>query len=65
MNQDKSLVFMQIGMKYLPEAKEKLKELGIELSMEMIEPLFGLLNKVMDEAYQSGFNDAIKEVEKV
>lgn len=55
---DKSLTFMQIAMKYVPEAKQKLDELGINLSQEHIEPLFSLLTKVMDDAYQEGYKDA-------
>lgn len=34
MQHEKSLEFLQIAMKYLPEAKEQLEKSGIELSME-------------------------------
>jgi len=32
MNEQKNMEFVQMAMKYLPEAQEKLKEAGIELS---------------------------------
>lgn len=54
-------MFMQIAMKYLPEAKQKLDELGIDLSPEKIEPMFSLFTKVMEEAYQLGYNDALEK----
>ena len=60
-NQDKSLQFMQIGMKYLPEAKEQLDQAGVELSMELIQPFMNLFTKVMQEAYELGKEDALSE----
>jgi competence protein ComZ len=60
-NQDKSLQFMQIAMKYLPEAKDQLDKAGIELSMDLIQPFMDLFSKVMQEAYELGFNDAQKD----
>ncbi|PMC40400.1 competence protein ComG [Bacillus sp. UMB0899] len=54
----KTMEFMQIAMKYLPEAKEKLEGSGIELSMETIQPMLELFTKVMGEAYELGKNDA-------
>ncbi|MCM3570006.1 ComZ family protein [Neobacillus mesonae] len=63
MSQDKSLQFMQIAMKHLPEAKEQLDKSGVELSMELIEPFMGLFMKVMQEAYELGLEDARTEVE--
>ncbi|MFB6465326.1 ComZ family protein [Cytobacillus sp. Hz8] len=49
--------FMQIAMKYLPEAKQQLDEAGIELSMELIQPFLSLFTKIMTEAYELGLND--------
>jgi len=60
-NQDKSLQFMQIAMKYLPEAKEQLDQAGVELSMELIQPFMNLFTKVMQEAYELGKEDALSE----
>ena len=48
---------MQIAMKYLPEAKQKLESSGIELSMETIQPMMELFTKVMGEAYELGKKD--------
>ncbi|MEH7335843.1 ComZ family protein [Neobacillus drentensis] len=61
-NQDKSLQFMMIAMKYLPEAKEQLEKSGVELSMELIEPFMNLFTKVMQEAYNLGREEALQEV---
>ncbi|WHY80084.1 ComZ family protein [Neobacillus sp. WH10] len=61
MNQDKTLQFMQIAMKYLPEAKEQLDQAGVELSMELIQPFMNLFTKVMQEAYELGREDAFSE----
>lgn len=60
-NQDKTLQFMQIAMKYLPEAKEQLDKSGVELSMELIEPFMNLFTKVMQEAYELGLAEGRKE----
>jgi len=60
-NQDKTLQFMQIAMKYLPEAKEQLDQAGVELSMELIQPFMNLFTKVMQEAYELGREDALSE----
>ncbi|KON89441.1 competence protein ComG [Sporosarcina globispora] len=57
---EKNMEFMQIAMKYLPEAKKQLDEAGIELSMEMIQPFMTLFTKVMNEAYEMGKADALK-----
>lgn len=51
---DKTMEFMQIAMKYLPEAKEELDKAGVELSFEMIQPFMNLFTKVMNEAYELG-----------
>lgn len=60
MNQDKSMEFMQIAMKYLPEAKEKLDQAGVELSLDLLQPFMELFTKVMNEAYELGQKDASK-----
>ncbi|PLS03079.1 competence protein ComG [Neobacillus cucumis] len=52
---------MQIAMKYLPEAKEQLDQAGVELSMDLIQPFMNLFTKVMQEAYELGKADALKE----
>ncbi len=49
--------FMQIAMKYLPEAKSFLDEKGIELAMEDLQPMLQLLLNVMSEAYELGKNE--------
>jgi competence protein ComZ len=54
----KTMEFMQIAMKYLPEAKEKLEGTGIELSMETLQPMLELFTKVMGEAYELGKKDS-------
>jgi len=57
MDQQKTMQYMQIVMKYFPEAKAKLDEQGIDLKPEAIQPLLELLLKVMNEAYELGKND--------
>ncbi|MGD6801588.1 competence protein ComG [Rossellomorea vietnamensis] len=59
--QDKNMEFMQIAMKYLPEAKEQLEQSGIELSIDMIQPFMTLFTQVMNEAYEMGYRDAQEE----
>lgn len=59
--QDKSMQFLQIAMKYLPQAKEQLDKAGVELSLEMIQPFMDVFTKVMQEAYELGFADAEKK----
>ncbi|MGZ4161460.1 MAG: ComZ family protein [Neobacillus sp.] len=61
-NQEKSLQFMQIAMKYLPEAKEQLDKAGVELSMDLIQPFMNLFTNVMQEAYELGFEEGRKEL---
>jgi competence protein ComZ len=61
MNDQKNMEFLQIAMKYLPEAQEKLKGAGIDLSMEMIQPLMDLFLKVMNEVYELGKKEALKK----
>lgn len=64
MEQEKSLQFMQIAMKYLPEAKEAFEQSGIELSMDLVQPFMSLFTKVMNEAYELGVEDAKKELNR-
>jgi competence protein ComZ len=58
---DKTMEFMQIAMKYLPEAQAQLQESGIELTLDNLQPFFTLFTKVMNEAYELGKADAAKE----
>ncbi|MBU8877456.1 ComZ family protein [Bacillus sp. FJAT-29790] len=60
---DKTMEFMQIAMKYIPEAKQQLDEAGIDLSIEMIQPFMTLFTKIMNEAYEMGKVDALRETE--
>jgi competence protein ComZ len=60
-SQDKSLLFMQIALKYLPEAKEQLDNAGVELPMELIQPFMDLFTKIMQEAYEFGVEDGRTE----
>jgi competence protein ComZ len=60
--QDKSLQFMQIAFKYLPQAKEQLEQAGVELSMELIQPFMDLFTKVMQEAYELGWQESRAEL---
>jgi len=61
-NQEMSLQFMQIAMKYIPEAKEQLDKAGVELSMELIQPFMTLFTKIMQEAYELGLTEGRKEL---
>lgn len=54
----KTMQFMQIAMKYLPEGKELLEKSGIELNMDNLQPMMDLLIKVMSDAYELGKNEA-------
>ncbi|WP_110114568.1 ComZ family protein [Bacillus sp. CGMCC 1.16541] len=58
---EQQMQFMQIAMKYLPEAKELLDNTGVELSMEHLQPVMELLTKVMNDAYELGKQEALKE----
>ncbi|MBE2975488.1 ComZ family protein [Priestia megaterium] len=60
---EQNMQFMQIAMKYLPEAKQILDETGVELSMEHVQPVLTLLTKVMNDAYELGKQDALAENE--
>lgn len=59
MDSQKQLQFMQIAMKYLPEAKGLLEETGIELDMTKLQPVIELLTKVMSDAYELGKQEAL------
>lgn len=52
--QERKMQFMQIAMKYLPEAKELLDQRGIEISMEELQPVLNLLMQVMEDAFNLG-----------
>lgn len=58
MPHEKSMEFLQIAMKYIPEAKQELDKAGIQLSPESIEPFMNLFTKVMAEAYELGKSEA-------
>lgn len=51
---------MNIAMKHFPEGKEKLKSVGIDISITMLPIFMDLFTKVMDEAYELGRQDAVK-----
>lgn len=55
--QEKNMAFMQIAMKYVPEAKELLEGKGIELGFDDLQPMLALFTKVMNEAYELGQKD--------
>ncbi len=55
---DQNMKFMQIAMKYLPEAKQSLGEQEIELDLEKMQPLLQLFLKAMEDAYELGKQDA-------
>ena len=57
--QEKAMQFMQIAMKYLPEAKEMLDEVGVEITIEKVQPMLTLLTKVMSDAYDLGKAEAL------
>ncbi|MEB2265293.1 MULTISPECIES: ComZ family protein [Priestia] len=61
--EEQNMQFMQIAMKYLPEAKQILDDTGVELSMEHVQPVLTLLTKVMNDAYELGKQDALAENE--
>jgi competence protein ComZ len=58
MDSQKQMQFMQIAMKYLPEAKAILDDSGIELDMAKLQPVIELLTKVMSDAYELGKEEA-------
>lgn len=54
MDQEKNMQFMQIAMRYLPEAKELLDQKGINIDMEDLQPVLNVLMQVMSDAYELG-----------
>jgi competence protein ComZ len=62
--EEQSMQFMQIALKYLPQAKEQLDKAGVELSFDMIQPFMDLFTKVMHEAYELGKSDALNQINK-
>lgn len=60
-SQEKTMQFMQIAFKYLPQAKEQLDKAGVELSIDIIQPFMDLFSQVMQEAYELGRQDALNE----
>ena len=58
MSQDTTMEFMTIALKYLPEAKERMEQAGIEVSNESLQPFMGLFAKAMNDAYELGKNEA-------
>lgn len=61
MQNDKTMEFMTIAMKYFPEAKAKLEESGVEVSMEMAMPFLEIFKSIMYEAYELGKKDAANQ----
>jgi competence protein ComZ len=59
MNEEKTVQFMQIAMKHLPEAKQMLDEAGIEFSIDMLQPFMKVFTNVMNEAYELGKQEAL------
>lgn len=60
---ERNMLYMQIAMKHLPEAKQFLEESGLELNLEQIQPMISLLTKVMDEAYELGLQEGLARKE--
>ncbi|APT49129.1 MULTISPECIES: ComZ family protein [Bacillus] len=61
MQHEKSMEFLQIAMKYFPQAKDELDKAGIQLEPEALQPLLTLFTSVMQEAYELGKADAESE----
>ena len=55
---EQNMKFMQIAMKYFPEAKQSLSEQEIELDLEKMQPLLQLFLNAMEDAYELGKQDA-------
>lgn len=53
-NPEMNMQFMQIAMKYMPDAKAFFDSKGIEMSMDDLQPMAELLLKVMNDAYELG-----------
>jgi len=63
MAQDKTTEFMHIAMKYLPEAKERMEQAGIEVSVDSLQPFMGLFAKAMNDAYELGKKESAQSNE--
>ncbi len=61
LSRKRHMEFMNIAMKYFPEGKEKLKSVGIDVSISQLPIFMDLFTKVMDEAYEMGKKDALKK----
>lgn len=61
MDQERNFKFMQIALKYLPEAQMMLNEKGVEVNVDMMQPMLDVLLKVMNDAYELGSSDAKAE----
>lgn len=61
MKQSHHKEFMNIAMKYFPEGKEKLKGAGVNVSLSMLPVFMDLFIKIMDEAYELGKQDGLKQ----
>lgn len=61
MSYNREMEFMKIAMKHFPEGKEKLKSVGVDISLSMLPIFTDLFTKVMNEAYELGRKDAQKE----
>ncbi|MGM9927398.1 MAG: ComZ family protein [Bacillus sp. (in: firmicutes)] len=61
MSRKRHMEFMNIAMKYFPEGKERLKSVGIDVSLSQLPIFMDLFTKVMDEAYEMGKKDALKK----
>jgi competence protein ComZ len=59
--QDNQMKFLQIAMKHMPEAQQQLNKVGLELSLEMLQPFMTLFQKVMAEAYELGKEEALSK----
>ncbi|MGN1401502.1 MAG: ComZ family protein [Bacillus sp. (in: firmicutes)] len=49
--------FLKIAMKHFPEAKVRLKEAGIDVSLNMLPAFMDLFTKVMGDAYELGIKE--------
>ncbi|HHY72475.1 MAG TPA: competence protein ComG [Bacillus bacterium] len=58
MEQERNFKFIQIAMKYMPEAQMMLKEKGMEVNIDMMQPMLDVLLKVMNDAYALGASEA-------
>lgn len=59
MDRKRQMEFMNIAMKYFPEGKERLKSVGINVSISQLPIFMDLFTKVMDEAYELGKREAL------